>query len=151
MRAQRRGWLCGQHRRSLLDECNLGRSLNFPDNDLVAAAAHHTPDLVGTSEIGWPAPAAPYEFRVEDIVGPPRNDDQSRCRKFVICWNANAVRSIAGFKPNSPFRMDQLLRSLLRQNGPPGWTSRTIGLRPGWRNMRMPALRLTELLPTEPK
>jgi hypothetical protein len=53
-----------------------------------------------------------------------------------------------GLPKGSPFGMDQLLRSLLRQNGPPGWTSRTIGLRPEWRNMRMPALRLTELLPT---
>jgi len=48
---------------------------------------------------------------------------------------------------NSPLGMDQLLRSLLRQKGPPGWTSRTIGWQPKKRYMRIPALRVIERLP----
>jgi hypothetical protein len=36
-----------------------------------------------------------------------------------------AASSAVSSAPNSPFGTDQLLRSLLRQNGPPGWTSKT--------------------------
>src|SRR6202030_1768630 len=61
---------------SFLDECKRGRGLYLPDGDLgaprdvaAAAAAYDTPNPVRTGEIGRPAPALPYCFCVEYLVG----------------------------------------------------------------------------------
>src|SRR5579885_1063008 len=52
-----------------------------------------------------------------------------------------AAASAASPSSGSPFGIDQHPRSLLRQNGPPGWTSRTCSFPPEKRYMRIPALR----------
>ena len=61
---------------------------------------------------------------------PERDDDNSRCARS------------AGSSPGSisPFGIDQAPASLLRQNGPPGWTSKTSMVFLARRYIRMPAL-----------